>query len=260
MLMATSQPSPGVDPAIDPDPVERISSAGNLRVVLVCEHAGQAVPHRLGDLGLLPDMIDLHIGWDIGAAAVTRAMARDLGCTAILQRYSRLVIDCNRPTSAPDSIPRVSDGVTVPANDQIVADERAARISDIFAPFDAAIAEALTAPVRLVLAIHSFTPRLATVPIDRPWHIGFLFRGDTVTPDRLANAVATRRPDLIIGMNQPYQIDDASDWFVPHHGEGRGLPHALVEIRNDLIRDAAGQEEMATLLAAAIRDLLEISC
>ncbi len=252
--------APFANLAPDPDPVEWISSAGGLPVVLVCEHAGRAVPHRLGDLGLVPEMIDLHIGWDIGAAAVTRAMARDLGCTAILQRYSRLVIDCNRPTSAPDSIPRVSDGVFVPANDQISAGEHAARISDIFAPFDAAITKALTAPVRLVLAIHSFTPRLATVPIDRPWHIGFLFRGDTATPTRLANSVAMRRPDLIIGMNQPYQIDDASDWFVPHHGEGSGLPHALVEIRHDLIRDPAGQEEMASLLCAAIRELLELSC
>lgn len=256
MLMS----APLLDPAHDPDPVERIGDTGGLPVVLVCEHAGRSVPRRLGDLGLVPKAIDLHIGWDIGAAEVTRRMARELGCAALLQRYSRLVIDCNRPPTAPDSIPPVSDGVNVPGNAALSPAERAARISAVFAPFDAAIDAALKAPLRLVVAIHSFTPRLATVPTDRPWHLGFLFRGDAVTPARLARSVAARRPELVLGMNQPYQIDDASDWFVPHHGERSGLPHALVEIRHDLIRDSAGQGAMASLLSAAIRDLLETSC
>lgn len=252
--------APLIDPARDPAPVERIEGQGMSPVVLVCEHAGQAVPQRLGDLGLSTAEIDLHIGWDIGAAAVTRLMAEELGCAAILQRYSRLVIDCNRPPTAPDSIPEVSDGVAIPGNASLSPADRVARVEAVFAPFDAAIALALEAPPKLVVAVHSFTPCLASVPVDRPWHIGFLFRGDSQTPARLAESLTNRKPDLIIGMNEPYQIDDASDWFVPHHGEGSGLPHALIEIRQDLIRDPAGQEAMAHLLSAAIRDLLETSC
>lgn len=247
-------------PGKDPDPVERIDAAENVPVLLVCEHAGQHVPAALQGLGVPRNTLDLHVGWDVGAAAVTRAMASELGCSAILQRYSRLVIDCNRPANAPDSIPEVSDGVIIPGNQALADHAREARVAEIFKPFDIAVTEARRAGPRLLLSIHSFTPMLQSEPRPRPWHLGFLCRKDTRTSTDLMQSVARLRPDMTLALNEPYQIDSASDWFVPEHGEASGLPHSLIEIRHDLIRDAAGQARIARLLCESVRNFLEAKC
>ena len=246
----------GLLTAGDPAPVEILNPDSSAPVVLMCEHAGQAVPERLSGLGVTRDALDAHIGWDIGAAAVTRLMAASLGAPAVLQRYSRLVIDCNRPPDAPDAIPAVSDGVAVPGNAKLGPQEREARVTEIFEPFHAA-ANALfeRAERRATFAIHSFTPVFGGV--GRPWELGFLFRRDTRTSAHLRAFVARRHPGMRIGMNQPYQIEDSSDWFVPRHGEARGLPHSLIEIRNDLIAGAEGQARWAELLSAAITDFMK---
>ncbi len=240
----------------DPAPLEIVNPDSDHPILLVCEHAGQAIPSVLGDLGLPGGDIDRHIGWDIGAGAVARRMAERLGCACVLQPYSRLVIDCNRPTAAPDSIPEVSDGSTVPANLDLTEPERTARVDEIFQPFQDAVANVLDrGPVRAAFSIHSFTPVFGGV--SRPWDIGFLFRKDEHTSARLADLVKDLRPELRIGMNEPYRIDDLSDWFVPRHGEARGLPHSLMEIRNDHIDGAAGQDRWAEWLSVTLDRWLE---
>lgn len=240
----------------DPCPVELLNPDSDFPVVLFCEHAGQAVPGRLGDLGITQAQLDAHIGWDIGAGAVTRHMAECLGAPAILQRYSRLVIDCNRPPHAPDSVPEVSDGVAVPANRRIGAAERQARIDEVFVPFHAAANALLDGRQRrAAVSVHSFTPVFGGV--GRPWDLGFLFRRDSETSAVLRDHVRQVRPELKIGMNEPYQIDDISDWFVPRHGEARGLPHSLIEIRNDRIATPADQKGWAGLLCGAILQFLK---
>lgn len=234
----------------DPAPVEIANPDSNHPLLLVCEHAGQAIPSALGDLGLNPGELDSHVGWDIGAESVTRRMAQALGAPAVIQRYSRLVIDCNRPPEAPDAMPETNHGVNVPGNQALDPAARHARVSEIFEPFHAAVNACIARhPRRIVLSIHSFTPSLGGQ--HRPWHIGFLFRKDTATSRHLGRFVGENRPDLSIGMNQPYQIDDASDWFVPQHGEARKIPHSLIEIRNDLIQDIEGQTTWAQILVAA---------
>ncbi len=240
----------------DPAPVEVLNEDSSFPVVLLCEHAGRAVPERLAGLGVTEAQLASHIGWDIGAASVARAMADILGAPAVLQRYSRLVIDCNRPPDAPDAMPEVSDGVSVPGNRGLGATERAARVDEIFRPFHEAVqAMFLRSPRRAAFAIHSFTPVLGGVA--RPWELSFLFRDDRETSLRLRKSVLRRRPETRIGMNQPYQIDDASDWFVPRHGEARNISHSLIEIRNDLIAGAQEQMAWAEILSAAISDFLE---
>lgn len=242
----------------DPAPVELVNEDSEHPVLLVCEHAGQAVPARLQGLGVSAAALDAHIGWDIGARAVTLLMARKLGAPAVLQRYSRLVIDCNRPPEASDAIPEVSDGVTVPANRALAPAERAARVTEIFDPFQQATSALLSRPGRrAAFAIHSFTPVLAGRA--RPWDIGFLFRHDSATSRALQAAIGALRPDLTIGINEPYRIDDESDWFVPRHGESSGLAHSLIEIRNDQIGTPAGQGAFADLLCSAITDFLRKS-
>ncbi|WP_323776208.1 N-formylglutamate amidohydrolase [Leisingera sp.] len=239
----------------DPAPVELLNSASRHPVLLVCEHAGQQIPERLSGLGLSRTDLDRHIGWDIGAAAVTRKLAHAMGAPAVLQAYSRLVIDCNRPPEAPDAMPLISDGTPVPGNRGLTQQDRAARVSGIFAPYQAAVTETRGQPERqLLISIHSFTARMAGEV--RPWDIAFLYRGDADTPERLRHALLEQAPELSVGMNEPYQIDDESDWFVPRHGEASGLPHSLIEIRNDLIADDAGQSRWAGLLRTAIESLL----
>ncbi|WP_048647027.1 N-formylglutamate amidohydrolase [Nitratireductor soli] len=234
---------------LDPNPVTIINQESSFPVLLVCEHAGKAVPAALGKLGLADGTLDAHIGWDIGAAGVTRLMAERLDAPAVLQSYSRLVIDCNRPPNAPDAMPEVSDGVTVPGNRGLTAEARARRTREIFEPFDETVASMRAAPhCRALFSIHSFNPQLQDGVL-RPWQISFLYRKDARTSERLRQLVLEYGPGLTIGMNEPYTIDDESDWFVPRHGEQSGLPHSLIEIRNDLIADAAGQAEWATLLS-----------
>jgi predicted N-formylglutamate amidohydrolase len=242
----------------DPPPVEILNPHSDHPLLLICEHAGQAIPERLGGLGISRADLNTHIGWDIGAKAVTQAMAHALGAPAVFQRYSRLVIDCNRPPDASDAMPMVSDGVDIPGNQGLGLNARDARRQEIFDPFHDAVATCFAQhPRRMVLSIHSFTP--AMDGISRPWDIGFLFRKDTETSRYLERFVREAQPHLIIGMNQPYQIDDRSDWFVPHHGEARRIPHSLIEIRNDLIQEPEGQIEWAnTLVDAATRYLEEI--
>ena len=249
-----------LQPGLDPAPVGWVNRGAVSPVLLICEHAGKTVPQSLGDLGLSPETMNLHIGWDPGAAAVTRAMAQRLGCPAVLQPYSRLVIDCNRPPEAIDAMPEVSDGVTVPGNLGLSPAARAVRTAEIFEPFHAAVTEARMAGPRILLSVHSFTPQLLSRGRPRPWDIGFLGRRDIATSQQLLDEVRRLRPDLTLALNQPYQIDDQSDWFVPKHGEASGLPHSLIEIRHDLIADAAGAEEMAGLLCRAVEPLLETTC
>ena len=254
MTVAKARPNLLLGPQ-DPSPVEVINAASDHPLLLVCEHAGKMVPQVLTDLGIAQEDRDSHVCWDIGAEAVTRIVADSLGAPAILQPYSRLVIDCNRPPDAVDAMPEINHGVQVLGNRDLSDAARAARIAEIFDPFQATVERHLKRqPRKIVLSIHSFTPSLAGEP--RPWHVGFLFRQDAQTSTHLARFIADAQPDLTIGMNQPYQIDDASDWFVPQHGEVSGLPHSLIEIRNDLIGDAAGQQTWADILTAAINRYL----
>ncbi len=239
----------------DPSPVTIRNGHSVHPVLLVCEHAGQAIPAQLSGLGLEPGQLDRHIGWDIGAGAVTCRLASMLDAPAILQHYSRLVIDCNRPPSAPDSIPEISDGTLVPGNQQLTPQRRNQRITEIFAPFHNAVAKALNDPARqAVFSIHSFTPVLGG--INRPWNIGLLYRQDSCTSMALREMLQGMCPSLQIGMNEPYQVNDHSDWFVPVHGEPSGLPHSLIELRNDQVDDDAGQLRWAQLLHDVIVQFL----
>ena len=235
---------------------ELINAQRNHPLVLVCEHGGQAIPEKLGNLGLSTQVLDRHIAWDIGAAGLTRKIAHILGAPAILQNYSRLVIDCNRPPDQPDSVPETSDQTTIPGNINLSQDARNQRVDEIFTPFHNKVATLLDQyPRQITLAIHSFTPVLADT--HRPWDIGFLFRNETRTSARLASYLSKSHTALQIGMNEPYNISNDTDWFVPVHGEQRGLPHSLVEVRNDHLLDEAGQQWWAEVLSLAIKNFLK---
>jgi predicted N-formylglutamate amidohydrolase len=239
----------------DPAPFSVVHAEGRSPYVLLADHAGQRVPQRLRALGLPQAELDRHIGWDIGIAGVTRQLAALLDARAILQTYSRLVIDCNRPLASPTLIPEVSDHTLIPGNAGLSAAQRQQRIDAIHAPYHAHIGEVLDGrsdqgrPTLLVM-MHSFTPVMAGA--QRPWHAGVLYHRDQRLPHALLKALR-EEGDLIVGDNQPYAVSDTSDYAVPVHGEGRGLLHVELEIRQDLIADEVGQQAWAQRLARVFK-------
>jgi predicted N-formylglutamate amidohydrolase len=242
----------------DPSPFTVHRAHGASPFVLIADHAGQRIPACLGDLGLSRIELDRHIGWDIGIAGVAEKLSEKLDAFAIMQTYSRLVIDCNRPLQAPGSIVAVSDGTRIPGNEGLDDEARTARALEIFAPYHARITRELDrrggqAVAAVLVSLHSFTPTFAGFV--RPWHAGILYHRDT----RLAHALLAAlraEPGLVVGDNEPYAVSDATDFAIPVHGEQRGLLHVELEIRQDLIADAQGQEEWAGRLARILPGLL----
>lgn len=235
----------------DPPPYTVVQSQGRSPFLLTCDHAGQSIPRRLGSLGLPASEIQRHIAWDIGAASVTRKLAMTLDACAILQTYSRLVIDCNRSPEVPSSIATISELTEIPGNKNLAHDEVQARAHEIFHPYHNRIAAELDTrqqagrPTALV-AVHSFTPVFKGVA--RPWHIGVLYHRDP-SLGHIMLQLLTAEKDLCVGDNQPYAIGDATDYGIPVHGEQRGIPHIEFEIRQDLVADEAGQTAWAARLA-----------
>lgn len=235
----------------EPEPFEVVNADGAGPWVLVCDHASQRVPRALGTLGLPRARLADHIGWDPGAAAVARGLAARLDAPLVLSGYSRLIVDCNRPPGSPESVPEASCGVPVPGNRRLSAAQRAARRSTFFEPYHAAIEAVLDArdnAPTLFLSVHSFTPELDGTP--RPWPVGICSYRVPVLA--LALVAALRAAGVApVGVDQPYAIDAAHDYGVPVHGEGRGLPSAMVELRQDELRTAAGVDAWTGRLAEA---------
>lgn len=242
-------------------PFEVVNPDAGGRVLLLCDHASHRVPRALAGLGL--DEIELlrHIGWDIGAADVTRRLAEALGVPAVLGTWSRLVIDCNRALDHPGLILDESDGTAVPGNVDLSAAARARRIAEIHAPYHAAI-EAELARLRalngsaarpVILSIHSFTPIMDE--IERPWEIGILWNRDSRIPRPLIDRLR-EEPDLTVGDNEPYSARLGYGYTLERHGDGGGLANALIELRQDLIDTHHGAEAWTQRLLAAFADVL----
>jgi predicted N-formylglutamate amidohydrolase len=249
--------SPNTFDSADPKPVE-VHAVDGSRVILACDHASNRVPRALGRLGLDDGALARHIGWDIGAAAVTRRLGTALGASAVLAGASRLVIDCNRDPDDPSSIPAVSDDVEIPGNRDLTDAARRARRAAFFAPYHAAIEGLIEAAlargtVPALVAIHSFTPELGGTA--RPWHVGILWDGDGRMPQPL---LASLRGDatLMVGDNQPYSARQPAGYTVRHHALERGLPHVAIEIRQDEIADDDGADRWALRLAVALTPIL----
>jgi predicted N-formylglutamate amidohydrolase len=235
----------------DVPPVLEENTAGRSPFLLTSDHYGRIIPRALGDLGLPASEFERHIAWDVGIAGVANALSKHLDAHLIAQRYSRLVIDCNRPPQAPSSIPRISEAIAIPGNEALTAGAAEARRAAIFAPYHRRIDEVIRRRLRdniptVLVALHSFTPVYAGVA--RPWHIGTLYHRDTRLPPLLLKYLGAEG-DLVVGDNEPYAVSDDTDYTIPVHGEKRGLMNSGIEIRQDLIAGAAGQQQWADRLA-----------
>ncbi len=244
------------EPADWPAPVETVNEAGTADIVLLCEHASNHMPAAYGGLGLPPEQLQRHIAWDIGAAELTRRLSRLLDAAAFLGTYSLLLIDLNRPLQAPDSIPIVSEGTSIPGNIDLEPAEVSRRVEAIFTPFHRRVAahldQRLAARRRTrLVSIHSFTPVFFGVA--RPWHAGVLF----LAAGEFGAAVLQRLSDteLLVGANVPYKTDRLGDYAIPVYGDDRGIPAIMIEIRSDGIQDPDGIEQWSLRIARALRQL-----
>jgi predicted N-formylglutamate amidohydrolase len=219
----------------------------------LCEHASNHIPAEYQSLGLTDADLDRHIAFDLGAAQLTRSLSELLDAPAFLGTYSRLLIDLNRPLAAPSSIPLRSEDTDIPGNVDLRPEEVERRATMMFAPFHARVAAHLDRrqlerrPTRLV-TIHSFTPMF--LGIKRPWHAGVLF--DRANSFGSAIIDRLRVPDLIVDANVPYKTDRTEDYAIPIHGDDRGIPAILIEIRNDLLVSTAGIDDWARNIGGSL--------
>ena len=260
MLMrraASGKDYPLIEPG-DPEPFELLNpERATCGALLVCDHASQALPRALGQLGLDAFALQRHIAWDIGAGMMTRSLASYLQVPAVLAGYSRLVVDCNRSLDDPTAFRAYSDGDFVPGNHGLTPRDKELRAQSFYWPYHHAIGELINtvrsrriAPA--IIAIHSFTPFFNEA--DRPWQIGVLWDTDPRIPVPLMRKL--RAGGIRVGDNQPYSGRAPSDFTIDHHAEAAGLPHASIEVRQDLIDSAAGVERWTQILGDALGDIL----
>ncbi|WP_246801457.1 N-formylglutamate amidohydrolase [Bradyrhizobium genosp. L] len=241
----------------DVSPVLEHNPDGRSPFLFTCDHYGRLIPSPLGDLGLPESELVRHIAWDIGIAGVAVKLADQLDAHLVAQRYSRLVIDCNRPPHVASSIPLISEATTVPGNEGLSREAAELRRAQIFDPYHARIDAVIDARAQrglptVLVSLHSFTPVYAGIA--RPWHIGTLYHRDTMLPPLLLKHLRNEA-DLVVGDNEPYAVSDETDYTIPVHGETRGLMNSGIEIRQDLISDQAGETAWAERLARVLGEI-----
>ena len=241
--------------ADEPHPVLEERRSGKSNFLIVVDHAGTRIPRSLGDLGLPASELRRHIAWDIGALGLARRVSEALDAPLIAQNYSRLVIDCNRDPRMPTSIPESSEWVVVPGNLGRSAAEIAARRAEVFDPYHAridALLDERRAAGQLTFLVAQHTMTDVFKEVRREMHAAVLYNRDR----RFAGLVLDmlrREAALSFADNQPYFVSDETDYTIPTHGERRGVPHVEIEIRQDLVREAAGQAAWATRIETALR-------
>lgn len=237
--------------------VEIARGSAKTRVLILCDHATNLLPAEYGRLGLDESQLNRHIGYDIGALGVSLELGRRLDATVVYSQFSRLLIDPNRGVDDPTLIMRISDGAVIAGNARLTDTEVAARIARFYNPYHAAIETELATieahgGVPIVLAVHSYTDVWRGVL--RKWHAGVLWDKDPRLAMPLISALH-RETGLEIGDNEPYSGRLRGNGIY-RHGTLRGFPNALVEIRQDLIREQDGQREWADILLRCLTSIL----
>lgn len=232
-------------------PAILVNEQGRSPYVLICEHASNRLPRALGTLGLEAADLKRHIAWDIGAESVARTLSRLIDAPLILQRYSRLAYDCNRPPDSLESMPAISEITEIPGNMNLSAADRLARIQEIYRPFHAAVSHILDTRAAdgqksVVISIHSFTPIYKGKP--RALELGILHDRDA----SFSSMLIKRFPRVDARLNEPYGPKDGVLHTLNLHAAPRGLKHAMIELRNDLISSERSQQSWAQRLSVPL--------
>jgi predicted N-formylglutamate amidohydrolase len=239
-------------------PVHVLGEARASRWLVVCDHATNRVPDAVagGNLGIATEDMERHIAYDVGAAGVAVRLAEQLGAPAVLSNFSRLVIDPNRGEDDPTLLMKLYDGTLIPANRHADAAEAERRLNLCYRPYHETLTRMAARHADCVIvSVHSFTPQFRHRPM-RPWHVGLLY-GDDERLSLPLLRLLRQEPGLVVGANEPYSGHLAGD-TIDRHAIATGRQNTLIEIRNDLIRDDAGQvawaDRFARLLPAALEE------
>jgi predicted N-formylglutamate amidohydrolase len=236
-----------------------LSCEPSLPLLIVCDHASRRIPTELNNLGLSEAQLQTHIGWDIGAGDVARALGSMLGVPVVLASNSRLVVDCNRTLDDPTAFPLTSDNVHVPGNTDLTMADRTGRANAFYWPYHHAIRDELAAleklaPAPALIAVHSFTPEMDGQ--QRPWHVGALWDKDPRIAAPFMRAL-NANANIVVGDNEPYSGRHPADFTLDHHAEAEGLPHLAIEVRQELIENRAGVQQWAGILFDALQGVLD---
>lgn len=229
---------------------------GNLAsaMLLIADHASNHLPAGV-ELGVPASVMGEHVAVDIGVAPLAATLCAELGCPAVLGGISRLLIDLNREDHAPSLIPETSDGILIPGNAGLTLADRAARIDTYWRPYHDRIADLISGNCpKLLISLHSFTPRLATSGEVRPWHVGILYNQD----ERAARVALPllEQAGIVAGDNLPYS-GKVLNATMNRHGEDNHIAYLGIEVRQDLISDADGVALWGGRLAPIIRAVLD---
>ncbi|MEK6216220.1 MAG: N-formylglutamate amidohydrolase [Boseongicola sp.] len=244
---------------IDWTPVHILGEERTSRWLVICDHATNRVPDWVagGDLGLAAVDMARHIAYDVGAAGVAIRLAERLGAPVVLSNFSRLIIDPNRGEDDPTLVMQLYDGTLIPANRGIGRSGVEERLSRCHRPYhDALTKMASRHDDTVIVSVHSFTPQFRGRS-ERPWHAGLLFADDERL-SRPAIKLLQHEKGLVVGANQPYSGHLKGD-TIDRHGIAMGRQNTLIEIRNDLIGDDAGQTLWADRFAQLLPQALELA-
>jgi predicted N-formylglutamate amidohydrolase len=236
-------------------PALTVNAEGRSPFVLACDHASNRIPPEHGDLGLNPVQRLMHVAWDPGALAVALRLSDLLDAPLVQSTVCRLVVDCNRAADAIDLMPVISERTEIPGNLGASDAERARRVALYHQPFHDAITGLLDARqaagrATVFVTVHSFTP--VYKDIVRPWPVGLIHGSDPRFTAMLRDALAADDPGLNIGWNEPYSALNGVTYTLEHHGDGRGLPSTMIEIRHDEILEPNGVAQWASRLARCL--------
>lgn len=260
VLKESALPATAAAPLIgphDPPPFEVVNPDGTAPLLLVADHASNAVPASLNGLGLGPDSLSRHIAHDIGSAELTRLLSRRLDAPAVLAGYSRLLIDCNRQPGDPQSVLEVSDDIRIPGNLGLALADLETRAEAFHWPYHHAIDSVFAAlrrrgPEPVLFSVHTFTPTLGGE--DRFWDLGVLWNRDPRVAVPLIDLLR-QHGGLHVGDNEPYSGRDIA-YTINLHAGSAGLANAAVEIRQDHCETTAELEHWASLLGDALATIL----
>ena len=235
--------------------VENVNS--NNKLLITVEHAGNFIPENLLNLGLSNEDLSRHISYDIGIKGVALGVSNKTNYKCILSRYSRLVVDLNRPHSSKECIREESDGTIILGNKDLSNIERKERLSNYHIPFHDYVKNTIDEmKPKVLLSLHSFTPKLNEEDKNRPWECGVLY-GESSALGKKCIEFLNKNKSLKVGDNQPYKIEKGGDYTIPFHGDKRKIHAILIEIRQDLITTVKGQKKWAELMISMINSCFQ---
>jgi len=246
-------------------PFEILNEGAAEDIILICDHASNYVPPEYKNLGLEPEQLNQHIGWDIGAADITRRISRTVNASAIICNTSRLVIDTNRSPDDQECIPKVSDNIIIPGNQNLKRSDYIARTTKYFWPYHNAISNVISnytkrskhlKSIPMIFSIHTFTPIiLSQNKTKRPWHAGVLWNRDPRVSEPLIQLLKDHSDNLVIGDNEPYSGKNFY-YSLDLHAGNVGLPHCAIEVRQDLVTKPGDTIYWADLISRLLQNIL----